>query len=150
MRVLKAAAIIMAVMSLILVWIGAPQQMWRTWRISLNPATTSGYITKVDCPDHGFLSFSFPIGGVSYVGATPDFHGRCQDATVGQRVHIYFARSAPAIHYATFDDGRGVAPSDVLRGQLIAASILFCLVLPLIVILYIVIQRMRRSTLLRE
>jgi hypothetical protein len=74
-RSIGAAAIVAAVIGLLLLWLGAPQQSWRTWRIYNNTATTIGVITDLDCNNHGNLTYSFEVDGVGYLGRPPNFHG---------------------------------------------------------------------------
>ena len=125
------AAILVAIISLLLIFVGAPQQTWRTWRIYKNTGTTIGIITNLDCNNHGKLSYSFDVDGVNYLGGSPNFHGECRELKNGQRVLIHFERGAPATNLAAIDDQRSRDASNMLRNELLASLVI--VILPMLI-----------------
>lgn len=133
-RSIGAAAIVAAVISLLLLWLGAPQQTWRTWRIYENTGTTIGVITDLDCNNHGNLTYSFEVDGIGYLGRRPNFHGNCRELKNGQRVLIHYEKGAPAINLATVDDRRGRDASSMLRNEIIASLVMFIVLFPMLIL----------------
>jgi hypothetical protein len=128
-RSLGAAAAAATTVSLLLLWLGAPQQTWRTWRIYNNTGTTIGLITDLDCNNHGTLSYSFEVDGVRHLGRSPNFHGDCRELKSGQRVLVHYEEGAPATNLATVDDRRGRDPSTMLRNEILASLVMFVVIL---------------------
>ena len=133
-RSIGAAAIVAAVIGLLLLWLGAPQQTCRTWRIYNNTGTTIGVITDLDCNNHDNLTYSFEVDGVTYLGRPPNFHGNCRELKNGQRVLIHYDKGAPAINLATVDDWLGRDTSSMLRNEIIASLLMFIVLFPMLIL----------------
>ena len=133
-RSIGPVAIGVATIALLLIWLGAPQQTWRTWRIYNNTATTVGVITDLDCNNHGHLGYSFEVGGVRYLGRSPNFHGDCRELKNGQRVLIHYEAGAPATNLATIDDRRGRDASSMLRNEILVSLAIFIVFLPMLIL----------------
>ena len=131
-RSIVEAAVLVAVISLLLIFVGAPQQTWRTWRIYKDTGTTVGVITNLDCNNHGKLSYSFEVDGIHFLGGSPNFHGECRKLKNGQRVLIHFEQGAPATNLATIDDRRGRDATSMLRNELLASLVI--VVLPMLIL----------------
>ena len=127
------AAAVVAALSSPLIFLGVPQQTWRTWRIYKNTGTTVGVITHLDCHNHNNLSYSFEVDGVQYLGGSPNFinGGLCPELKNGQRVLIHYEYGAPATNLATIDDRRGRDASRMLRNEL-QSLVMFIVFVPVL------------------
>jgi hypothetical protein len=79
------------------------QALWSLWRISANPISTRGQIVGVDCANHGYVAYSFDVGGYSHTA-----HGRfidginCRDLRVGQPIAVDYENGAPDNNYGLY------------------------------------------------
>ena len=121
------------------------QLSWRTWRISKNTGTTIGAISKLDCSNHGYLSYSFQVDGRAYFSGSPNFQGSCRDLRNGQRVRVHYDKDLPATNLATFDDWRGSDLSSMLRAHIIVALVVLFVFLPMVIIVTHLFIRKRAS-----
>jgi hypothetical protein len=82
--------------------------LWRLWRISEAPVAALGFVTGLDCPNHGRVDYTFEVAGATLSGASGYVEGAdCRSLRVGQRVNVSYERGAPKNNYAfSFDDQR--------------------------------------------
>ena len=88
---------------------GPAQPLWRLWKISADPVSTSGHIVRLDCPNHGHIDYAFEIDGVPRNGRDHFVDGiNCPDAKIGQAVAVYYEKGAPENNYALYPaEGEG-------------------------------------------
>ena len=141
MRAIGPSAIAIAITSFGLLWIEAPQQTWRTWRISKNTGTTIGAISKLDCANHNYLSYSFQVEDRSHFGGSPNFQGNCRDLRNGQSVRVHYDKDFPATTLATFDDWRGSDVSSMLRAHIIVGLVALFFPSMVIIVTHLIIRK---------
>jgi hypothetical protein len=98
--------------ALLMISSGQPQLLWRLWRISAAPVTTTGHVTRLDCSNHGHIDYSFTVDGLSYNVQDTFIHGvaNCPALKGGQAIAIYYEKSIPGNSYALY-------PSDTSGNQ---------------------------------
>jgi hypothetical protein len=87
---------------------GQIQSLWRLWRIALDPETTSGVVTHLECPNHGHVDFIFYVESTAFEGLTHFVDEiPCQALHTGQRIAVYYQRAQPTNNYALDESGNG-------------------------------------------
>jgi hypothetical protein len=82
---------------------GQPQFFWRLWRISAAPVATTGHVTRLDCPNHGNVDYSFTVDGLAYDVRNALVDGaNCPALKIGQSVAIYYEKGTPGNSYALY------------------------------------------------
>ena len=82
---------------------GQAQLLWRLWRISAAPAATTGHVTRLDCPNHGHIDYSFTVNGLAYDVRDTFIDGvNCAVLKSGQSIAIYFEKGDPGNSYALY------------------------------------------------
>src|SRR5262249_48223487 len=82
---------------------GQAQLLWRLWRISAAPVATIGFVTRLDCPNHGHIEYSFTVDGLPYNVRDTSVDGvNCPALKSGQSVAIYYEKGAPGNSYALY------------------------------------------------
>jgi hypothetical protein len=90
---------------------GLPQRQWRLWRIAQDPATATGVVTRLDCPNHGHVDFVFRLESASFDGREQSVGGiACRQLFTGQRIAVHYQRAQPANNYARVESEDGGNP----------------------------------------
>jgi hypothetical protein len=93
----------MALLATLFVVSGIAKAVWYEGRIGADPVSTRGHVITLDCPHHGFVDYSFEIGGVTYYARDNFGNGiPCQTAKIGQPIAVYYEKGAPENNYGVY------------------------------------------------
>jgi hypothetical protein len=93
----------MALLATLFVVSGIAKAVWYEGRIGADPVLAKGRVITLDCNNHGFVDYSFEIGGVTHYARSPYGNGiPCQTVKIGQPVAVYYEKGAPENNYGVY------------------------------------------------
>jgi hypothetical protein len=78
-----------------------PQKLLGLWQIAGDEAIATGFITNLDCKNHGHVNYFALVEGKSVGGRWNEAGDiSCKELKVGQQIAVYYERAKPTNNFA--------------------------------------------------